>query len=240
MILLLTSFLAGMLSVLAPCVIAIIPVLIARNATGGRQRSPFFVIGGLAISIIIFSILLKSTTLLFGVPTMFWAILSGGIIMIFGVVTLFPHLWDKLVIATNLSLFTQKGLSGASSKRGAWADIVLGATLGPVFSACSPTYALIVASILPVEPLEGIVYLLAYVAGLSLLLALIAIFGRSLIKKLGWGINPESTFRKVLGIVLIVIGLLILTGLDKEILGFLVSNGLFDWQINFEAGLVAE
>lgn len=240
MILLFTSFLAGMLSVLAPCVIAIIPVLIARNATSGRQRSPFFVIGGLAVSIIVFSILLKSTTLLLGVPTMFWAILSGGIITVFGLVTLFPHLWDKVVIATNFSLFTQKRLSGASSKRGAWADVVLGATLGPVFSACSPTYALIVASILPAEPLEGFVYLLAYVAGLSLLLALIAIFGRSLIQKLGWGINPESMFRKVLGIVLIIVGLLILTGLDKEILGFLVSNGLFDWQINFESGLVQE
>lgn len=240
MILLFTSFLAGMLSVLAPCVIAIIPVLIARNATGGRQRSPFFVIAGLAVSIIIFSILLKSTTLLLGVPTMFWAILSGGIIVVFGLVTLFPHLWDKVVIATNLSLFTQKGLSGASSKRGVWADIVLGASLGPVFSACSPTYALIVASILPAQPVEGLMYLLAYVAGLSLLLALIAIFGRSLIKKLGWGINPESMFRKVLGIVLIVVGLLILTGLDKEILGFLVSNGLFDWQINFESNFIAE
>lgn len=240
MILLVTSFLAGMLSILAPCAIALIPVLLARSATGKRQRSPFFVIAGLGVSIVIFSILLKSTTLLIAVPTMFLAIASGLIITLFGVITLFPSLWDNIALALRLPLVAQKNLATVSSKRGVWADVLLGASLGPVFSACSPTYALIVAVILPADPLIGFGYLLAYVAGLSLLLGLIAVFGRVIVDKLKWGINPESIFHKVLGSILIVVGVMIMTGLDKQVLSLLVGSGLFDWQINFESGLTLD
>jgi hypothetical protein len=99
---------------------------------------------------------------------------------------------------------------------------------------------LIVAVILPAEPIVGLGYLLAYVAGLVAVLVLITIFGRKLIARLGWGINPRGTFRRVLGVVLIVIGLLILTGFDKSLLAWLVESGLFDWQINLESGLTTE
>ncbi len=239
MILVVTSFLAGMLSILAPCVISMLPVLLTRSATGERQRSPFFLIGGLAVSIIIFSILLKSTTLLIAVPTVVWSTISGVIIVLFGIATLFPGLWDQLALALRLPITAQHTMANASRRRGVWADVLLGASLGPVFSACSPTYALIVATILPADLFVGLGYLLAYVAGLVVLLVLIAVFGRALITRLGWGVNPRGAFRRVLGVILILIGVMIMTGLDKQLLGWLVSSGLFDWQIDLESGLMS-
>lgn len=239
MILFLTSFLAGILTVLAPCVVAILPALLARSTDGKRTHSPYWVIGGLAASVFAFSILLKSTTLLIDIPTSVWASISGAIIVMFGVVTLFPGLWDRVALALRLPLVAQQNLAQAQENKGGRAgDILIGASLGPVFSACSPTYALIVASILPVTPALGIAYLLSYIAGLSLVLGLIAVFGRAAIQKLGWGINPHSVFKKVLGIILVVLGVLIATGTDKDILALLVENGWFDWQINLESGLV--
>jgi len=91
---------------------------------------------------------------------------------------------------------------------------------------------------LPVDPLLGLAYLVAFVLGLSLMLALLAIFGRALVKKLGWGINPNGVFRKVLGIILVVIGVMIVTGLDKDLLTLLVESGWYDFQINLESGLM--
>lgn len=238
MLLLFTSFLAGVLTVLAPCVVAILPALLARSADGKRSHSPYWVIGGLAASVFAFSILLKSTTLLIDIPTSVWTMISGTIIVVFGIVTLFPGLWDRIALVLKLPVVAQQNLAHAQeSKRGRLGDVIIGASLGPVFSACSPTYALIVASILPATPLLGIAYLLSYIAGLSLILGLIAIFGRTVIRKLGWGINPHSSFKRVLGIILILLGVLIATGLDKEILSIMVENGWFDWQINLESGL---
>jgi cytochrome c-type biogenesis protein len=238
MSLLIVAFLAGMLTILAPCVVSLIPILLARTSDGSKSHSATLVIIGLGISIIVFSVLLKSTTLLLGVPSATWAIISGVIIILFGLVTLFPRLWDWVVLKTRLPIVAQQNMSKASTKKGVWGDLLLGASLGPVFSACSPTYALIVASILPVDPLLGLVYLIAFVIGLSLMLALLAVFGRALVKKLGWGINPNGAFRKVLGIILLLIGIMIVTGLDKDLLTLLVESGWYDFQIDLESGLM--
>ena len=99
---------------------------------------------------------------------------------------------------------------------------------------------LLVAVVLPARPVEGLFYLLVFVFGLSLMLYLIAIFGQKLIKKLGWGINPRGVFKRVLGIILIVVGLAIATGFDKIVLGFFVESGAYDFQLNLETEVMPD
>ena len=235
MILLISSFLAGILTVLAPCVILFLPVILSRGIDS--KRKPWLVLVSLAISVIVFSILLKSTTLLIDVPQSFWSMVSGVIVILFGVVTVWPQLWEAVSLRLGLMLKAQNRLSSSSSSNGAVGDILVGASLGPIFSACSPTYALIVATILPAEPLQGLTYLLAYVAGLMFILTLVMFLGRGLIQKLRWGIDPKSIFHKILGILLMAIGLMILFGLDKLLLSSLIESGVFDWQLNLESFL---
>lgn len=102
MALLFVSLLAGMLSVLAPCVIALLPILLARSSDGTRSRSPIFIIGGLSASIMLFSILLKASTLLIDIPTRYWQIVSGVIIVGFGITYLFPNIWESLAMKLKL------------------------------------------------------------------------------------------------------------------------------------------
>lgn len=237
MALLFVSFLAGILSVLAPCVIALMPVLLGRSADGKRARNPVFIIAGLSGSIILFSILLKASTALINIPATTWQIISGLIILFFGITYLCPELWEKISMALRLQEKANKTSGKALQKQGRLGDVILGASLGPVFSACSPTYALIVASVLPATPVRGFLYLLAFTAGLAGMLVLISVMGSKLVQKLGWGINPNGLFKKVLGVSFIVIGLLIATGTDKEVLSFLVERGLFDWQVQLESRL---
>lgn len=232
--LLLVCFLAGILTILAPCVVSVIPILLARSGTTENRRSAFFIILGLSISIIVFTVLLKATSLLLGVPTEVWKIISGCIVIFFGLVTLLPTIWEWAVLKTRFVFKAQNTMGEAAKKKGVLGDILLGASLGPVFSACSPTYALVVATILPVSPVVGLIYLTTFVLGLAFMLALIALFGQALIKRLGWGINPRGAFRRILGILLIVIGIMIVFGLDKMLLGYLVESGLYDFQIKFE------
>lgn len=236
--LLFASFLAGIFTVLAPCVASVIPILLARSGTAGRPRNAFFVIAGLSVSIIIFTILLKASTALLEVPSYLWEVFSGGIVMLFGILTIFPKMWEELVLRSRFVFKAQRDLSKASIQTGVWGDVVLGASLGPVFSACSPTYALIVAVILPSTPFIGLLYLLAFILGLALMLALLAVFGYKLIRKLGWGLNPNGLFRRLLGTVLVIIGIMIVTGADKVILGLLVENGWYDFQINLESNFM--
>lgn len=238
--LLLVSLLAGVLTVLAPCVVSIIPILLARTASGEGKRSPFWVIFGLSLSIIIFTVLLKATTALLAIPPQVWATISGGIIIVFGIFTLFPSLWEWIVLKTRLVFKAQDTMGEAAKQKGVWGDIVLGASLGPVFSACSPTYALLVAVVLPTSPLVGFINLLVFIIGLAGMLFLIAIFGQKLVRALGWGINPRGIFRRVLGIILIIVGIGIATGLDKQLLSNFVESGLYDFQIQLETNILPE
>lgn len=238
--LLLLSFIAGVLTILAPCVVSVLPILLVRSAGSKDSRSPLAVILGLAGSIIIFTVLLKATTLFIAVPQTFWQVVSGCIIILFGIFTVFPSVWEAIVLKTRFVFKSQDILGSAAKKKGVVGDVLLGASLGPVFSACSPTYALLVAVVLPTQPIVGLINLLAFVIGLSLMLLLIAHFGQQLIKKLGWGINPRGWFRRSLGILLVIIGIMITTGYDKILLGNLVGSGLYDFQLNLETQAVPE
>lgn len=236
--LLIASLIAGMFSVLAPCVIGILPVLLARSAGGEKSRSMWWILGSLAGSIFLLSILLKSTTLLIDVPDVVWRSISGAIILVFGATLLWPTLWEQLAISSGLALKSQQLLAGSSKRRGRLGDIMIGASLGPIFSACSPTYLLIVAAILPANPVDGAIYLLIYIFGLLAMTSLVVAMGTKLISRLGWGLDPDSKFRKILGAILLAIGLMIALGIDKDLLTWLVSNGWFDWQTGLEQLLI--
>lgn len=240
MALLLVSLLAGILSVLAPCIIAIIPLLVGYSAESKNIAKAARVVAGLAVSIFVFSLLLKASTLLIGVSSEVWQYVSGTIIILFGLSGLFPDIWEKLASALKLQQISAKGQQKALSKGGVIGDFLLGASLGPIFSACSPTYALIIASILPVTPLRGILYLLVFIFGLSATILLIAILGQKAVRRLGWSVNPRGWFKRVLSIVFIVIGLFILTGFDKTLLSKAVESGWFDWQVKLETQLQQE
>lgn len=237
MILLLVSLLAGLLSVLAPCVVSLLPVLIGRSTNRENRRSTLTVLSGLAVSIFIFTLILKASTLLIDIPQSTWQLISGGVIIAFGVTSLFPEIWEWLAGRLKLQQLSQKGSSAGLKQQSIWGDLLLGASLGPVFSACSPTYLLIAASILPATPVRGVIYLLAFLFGLLAGIFIITKLGQKLVTKLGWSINPKGWFKRTLGVVFILVGLLIVTGTDKSIQAWLVERGLFDWQVNLESQL---
>ncbi len=227
MALLFTSFIAGILTIAAPCVLPLLPVIIGSSVPGSNRKKPYIIILSLSISLVIFTLLLKATSLLLGVDTMVWAVISGSIVLVFGIITLFPGLWDKVSKKLKLTSSSHALLQSSSRKKGYLGDIMMGSALGPVFSSCSPTYALIVATVLPQSFLVGLVNVIVYVLGLAIVLLLIAVFGQRIVSKLSWLADPHSKFKKVLGIIFIVVGLLIITGFDKNIQTYLIESGIY-------------
>lgn len=230
--LLVISFIAGVFTVAAPCILPLLPVIIGGSVVGdGHRKSlrqPVVIVLSLALSIIIFTLLLKASTILLDVPASVWSVISGGIVLFFGFSLLFPGLWERVMLATRLQSKANTLLGKSQQAHGMKRSILLGAALGPVFNSCSPTYALIVATILPVSFATGFVYLLAYAVGIAAVLLLVSIFGRSLTEKLGWFANPESGFKKTVGIIFILVGLFVMFGLDKVIQTFVLENGWYD------------
>ncbi|MGE3191956.1 MAG: cytochrome c biogenesis CcdA family protein [Microbacteriaceae bacterium] len=242
--LLLVSFVAGVLTVAAPCVLPLLPVIVggsivrtsADTAVAERQWfRPITIAAGLVVSIILFTLLLQATTALLGVPRIVWQVLSGGILVLFGLTMIFPAVWERLMTATGLQRRANTALDASYRRGGLGGDLLLGAALGPVFASCSPTYALIVAAVLPAEFAVGLLYLLLYSIGLAATLLLVAFLGQAFARRLGWLNRP--TAKRVVGVILIVVGIAIIVGLDKLLQAWILEQGWYDPIADFEEGL---
>ncbi|MBI9046568.1 MAG: hypothetical protein JEZ06_18905 [Anaerolineaceae bacterium] len=212
-----TSFVAGLLTILAPCVLPLLPVIIGSTAGSKNRWKPVIVTSSLALSIVVFTLLLKASSLLLNVPARFWTSISGGIVIFFGIILFLPELWDRIAMQLRLSSTTQTQLAKAGAGESTLSSILVGAALGPVFSSCSPTYFVILATVLPVSFVYGTIYLFIYALGVAIMLGLIAFFGQSIIKKMGWASNPGGWFKRAMGVILILVGFLVISGYDKKL-----------------------
>lgn len=241
--LIILSFVAGALTVLAPCILPLLPVIIGGSSLSTEKnetnslRHAIVICVSLAVSVLVFSLLLKASTLLLGIPQFAWQAVSGIIVILFGINLIFPILWAKISIKLGIENKSNRFLGQSTKKKGIMRDILIGAALGPVFASCSPTYALIVATILPQSFINGLIYLAIYCLGLASVLLAIGVAGQSLVKKLGWAANPNGWFRKTLGIIFVITGLVVIFGLDKQIQTLIIESGLYDPIKRFEQRL---
>lgn len=158
MILFLLSFIAGVLTILAPCTLPLLPLMVGSSIAGGgesektNKKKALTIAISLGISIVLFTLILKVSTAFVSIPQQTWSIISGVIIIIFGLVTVFPNLWEKIPFVSKLSISSNKLLGAGYQKKSFWGDVIIGASLGPVFSTCSPTYFVILATVLGIRP----------------------------------------------------------------------------------------
>ncbi len=230
MTLFILSFFAGVLTLLAPCILPLLPVIVGRSITDTTlsKRRAVTVTLSLGLSVVLFTLILKVSTLFVDIPQDFWKYLSGGIIFFFGLFTLFPEIWDSLSFNSKINTESNKILMVGYSKDSLIGDVVVGASLGPIFSACSPTYFLILATVLPAQPFLGFLYLCVYAFGLCMALLIVSILGKKVMIKLSLVSDSRGWFKRILGGIFILVSLGILTGYDKKLQTSLLDVGFFD------------
>ncbi|MCB0917309.1 MAG: cytochrome C biogenesis protein [Actinobacteria bacterium] len=258
MIALLGAFVAGVLTTLAPCVLPLLPVIVggsvaavrpqadapsapARSAialdvkrrTREARQGALVIALSLGVSIIAFTLALKASTALIGVPPQVWEWLSGVLLICLGLVSLFPQLWEWVSMRLQLQSRTAAGLGAARRQRGYIGQVLTGAALGPVFTSCSPLYGYVIVTVLPADVSFGLLLLLAYVAGLCGTLLLISLLGQRAVRGARWASDPGGWFRRGLGAVFVAIGVLVLTGWMKDIETWvLINSPIQPWNLD--------
>jgi cytochrome c biogenesis protein CcdA len=196
------------------------------------------VIGALALSILLFTYLLKASTALIAIPQSFWSYFSGAVLIAFGLVFVFPRLWERLPLTAAASTRANRLVGTGYQKQSFWGDALIGFALGPVFSSCSPTYFVILATVLPASFFLGTVYLLAYIAGLVLVLGLIALLGQRLASRLQFAADSRGLLKRGAGVLFIIIGIFIATGYDKKLEAWVLDSGYLGGVLNLEEQLL--
>lgn len=234
------SIVAGVLTILAPCILPLLPIVIGAAGTGvERKAKPYIIIASLSVSVVVFTLLLKASTLLIEIPPSFWTWFSGGVIVLLGVMTLFPQLWNRLPWMHTIHTGSNKVVGTGHTKNSVYGDIVVGAALGPVFSTCSPTYLFILATVLPASFGVGLVYLFGFVFGLAVALAAVAFLGQKIIGRISLNYARAELLKKVFGVLFIIVGVAIISGIDKKIETWLLERGV-GGTVLFEERLIEE
>ena len=189
------------------------------------------------MSILVFTLALKASTALIGIPTEVWQWVSGGLLITLGVIGAFPDLWERLSARLGLQARSAQRLGAARSRDGLGGQVLTGAALGPVFTSCSPLYGYVIVTVLPAEPVRGLVLLAAYIIGLCGTLLVIALAGQRVVTRMGWAADAHGRFRRILGWVFILIGVLVATGWMKDLETWLIANSpIAPW--NLDSGFI--
>src|SRR3989344_1557207 len=221
------SILAGVFTVFAPCILPLLPVVVGASETNSQHISKraFVVIGSLSVSVILFTLLLKASTLLIDIPQAFWSLFSGAIIVLVGIAIAFPSFWIKVPYVNKISLISNKAVGTGYQKKSYAGDMLIGLALGPVFTTCSPTYLFIIATALPTTFITGFIYLIGYTIGLAVSLLLIAYFGQQIVNRITAHMQTAGKLKQIFGVLIILVGVTVLTGYDKKIESFILDSG---------------
>lgn len=221
LLLVFASLVAGFLTVLAPCQLIFLPIIVGRSLTGKSYR----VIAALLFSILLFTLIIEGTTSFIYIPDYIWTNIAAALIFFVGLSFIFPTLWTRLPFVTRTARFSNQILGAGTRRGGIFGDCMIGFSLGPIFSSCSPTFLLILSFILPKNFIEGLIYLLIYVAGVGVTLLAISTVGQRQLQKINSLARAGGTFKRSFGIMMLVIALVVYTGYDKRFSGYLLDIG---------------
>jgi len=232
------ALVAGVLTTLAPCVLPLLPVIVGgsidRTGRDARRRA-IVITSSLGVSVVLFTLILKASTALIGIPTEVWQWVSGVLLIALGTISVFPSLWEAVSMRLSLQSRSTQRLADARQRQGASGAVLTGAALGPVFTSCSPLYGYVIVTVLPASFARGFTMLIAYTIGLCGTLLVIALLGQRAIGKARWAADPHGWFRRGLGILFIFVGIAVIAGWDKDLQTWVIENSpIRPWELDSE------
>lgn len=208
---------AGALGVLSPCVWPLVPVVMSSAAIGGRS-GPWFLTAGLSLSFAVAGTLLTFVLVSAGLDPELFRTLSGGMLLVVATVLLIPAAGTWLNL--HLSRITGRFNSTSPASVSAAGQFGVGLLLGFVWLPCvGPTLgAAIALASMGQDFLPAFLVMLAYGFGTGIVLLMAGFASRQVLIRLRPSLLAGAARGKQwLGYALAVLGLLVLTGIDKRL-----------------------
>ncbi len=219
------AFFAGILSILSPCVLPILPIVLGTAASTHR-RGPLALAAGLSLSFVAIGLFLATAGHSIGLDADRLRYVAAALIVMVGVVLLFPSLQARLAATAGPIGNWADGKLATSRTNGLAGQFSIGVLLGAVWSPCvGPTLG--AASLLAAQGKDlGQVALtmLAFGIGAALpLLGLGWLSRETMVRWRGTLLSAGSGLKSALGLLFVIIGVLIISGADRQLEAFLVD-----------------
>jgi cytochrome c-type biogenesis protein len=213
------AFLAGVLSTLSPCVLPLLPIVLG-TAVSAHRAGPVALAAGLALSFVIVGLFVATIGFSIGLDAGVFRAVAAILLMAIGLVLLVPRFQAQFALAAGpVSQWTEQRFGGFAGN-GLGGQFGVGVLLGTVWSPCvGPTLG--AASLLAAQGSD-----LGYVAiamlmfgfGAALPLLLLGLLSRETLLRWRERLRTAGRTGKIaMGVILIGVGFLVVSGLDKAI-----------------------
>ncbi|WP_010220006.1 cytochrome c biogenesis CcdA family protein [Sphingomonas sp. PAMC 26621] len=223
----LLAYVAGTLTILSPCVLPLVPIVLSSAALRHRF-APLALAAGLVVAFTATGFIVAAFGQALGIDTLVVRAAGAVVLCLAGVVLLVPRLQDGLTrIATPLAAWASSRQSALDDRAGLWGQAFIGALLGIVWAPCvGPTLGAAVALAAEGKDLgEVALVMIAFGLGISTVLVVFAFAARGVLAR--WRGRLMMAGRRgkaILGALLLVIGVCILTGIDRKIEAFALDH----------------
>lgn len=215
----LLALLAGILSILSPCVLPLLPIVLA-GAVAEHRLAPVALAVGVALSFTVIGVFVATVCYSLGLDLAAFRSAAAVLLILVGVVLLVPRFQVQFATAAGpVSNWTQSRFSGFSTS-GISGQFGVGLLLGAVWTPCvGPTLGAATIMAARGENMGTVILtMLAFGIGTALPLLFLAMMTReALLRWRGRMLGVAGRLKMALGALLIVTGIVTLTGFDRTI-----------------------
>ncbi len=223
-LLIVVAFIAGLATAVSPCVLPILPIVLATGADGDRRR-PYLVIAGLIASFSFFTLASVQIIDTLNLPSS--TLRDAAIVVIagFGLTLLVP----ALAVAWERATARIPAVGASLARPGVAGGLITGVGLGLVWTPCAGPILGAITSLAVTAPgsTATLALVIAYAIGAGLPLLAIALGGRAALARLHLR-SASARAGRVFGILVLATAGLMAVGADTTISADLTS-ALPDW-----------
>lgn len=215
LVLLLFAFLSGLVTIAAPCIWPLLPIILSSSAQGGH-RKPLGITVGIILSFAVFTLTLSYIVSIVPLDLDVLRLFAVGIIAFFGFTLVVPQL--NQAVEGMVSRLSGK-LGGITSRQGSGftSGFITGLALGIVWTPCAGPILATIAALAATQAVtpQIIIVTIVYVIGVGIPLFLFALLGNKLFTKTRMISGYTGRIQQAFGVLMIVMAFLILTNQDK-------------------------
>jgi cytochrome c biogenesis protein CcdA/thiol-disulfide isomerase/thioredoxin len=202
------GLLAGAITAISPCVLPVLPILLAGSAAGPPRR-PYAIVAGLVASFTVFTLFAAALLDAVGLPDDFLRNLAIVLLVLVAATLVFPRFGE--LISTLLPRVARRPAGDLGG------GFLLGASLGLVFVPCAGPVLAVVAVIAAEREvgLDAFVLTLSYALGAGLPMLAVALAGQRALTRTKAVQARAATVRRGLGVVIGAAALAIALDLDR-------------------------
>src|SRR5579872_2508346 len=200
------GFLEGLALIISPCILPILPIILAGSLTGSKRR-PIGIIIGFVIIFALFTFFSRKLVQYSGIDSNVIRHLSYAILLVLGIIMLFTYLSEKFTQLTRRLANVGSTFSTVNdAKGGLLSGILFGGLIAIVWTPCAgPILAsVIVQTVMQKTNLMSFITLLAFGIGVAMPMLAIILYGRQLMASVSYIKKHSIFFRKTLGAVIII------------------------------------